>query len=133
MFDLLRDEPTDILTKVTHLSLIISNHARGIDLLETPPENGGIELSFDERELLDLIVATTEEIVPDYYDHNWPAFMFDFMQVVATAVSDHKAEDGRTDVIGDIEYWFDQIRKAGRLMLSPTHLMLFPCQVPMAA
>jgi hypothetical protein len=99
--------------KVVKLTLIVSGLAQNQDLLEMPTAEGGIMLDESEKSLLDLAVEITENIVPNFYDHNYQAFLVDFLRVLQSA-----AADGTGDVIDDVRYWLDSIANDGKLMVA---------------
>lgn len=100
--------------KVVHLTLIVSELAQKRDVLELPTAEGGLLLDDDEKDLLDLVVEITENIVPNFYDHNYSAFLVDFLKVLKNA----SGEDGTGDIIDDIRYWLDSITNDGKLMVA---------------
>ncbi|MBP6924322.1 MAG: hypothetical protein KBC62_03260 [Candidatus Pacebacteria bacterium] len=125
---------TDIMTKVSHLTLIVSERANGKDIVSSPTAEGGILLNNDERdELIDLLVTAEEEIVPEFYDHCWPAFIADYTQVIVSATTDYLESGGQTDIIDDVRHWFATIRADGKPMISPKHITLFPVLAQKAA
>jgi hypothetical protein len=128
---------TDIMTKVSHLTLILSECAQGNDIVSSPSAEGGIILNQDERdELIELMVIAEEELVPNFYDHHWPSFLVDYTQVLMNATVDFvesKGTDEETDIIADVRAWFETVRNDGRPMISSTHLTLFPMLVQKAA
>lgn len=100
-------------TKVSHLTLIVSELAQKRDILEMPSAEGGLLLDESEKDLLDLAVEISENIVPNFYDHNYQAFLVDFLMVLQGATA-----DGTGDVIDDIRYWLTSISNGGKLMVA---------------
>lgn len=99
--------------KAVHLTLIVSELAQNRDVLEIPSAEGGILLDESEKDLLDIAVEISENIVPNFYDHNYQAFLVDFLRVLQSATA-----DGTGDVIADIRYWLNSIVNGGKLMVA---------------
>jgi hypothetical protein len=99
--------------QVSHLTLIVSELAQRRDILDLPTEEGGILLDDDEGDLLELVTEITEDVVPNYYNGDYSAFLLAFLQVQANA-----AADGTGDMIADIRYWIDCIYQAGKKMVA---------------
>ncbi len=108
---------TPMRDKVANLTHILSARSVGKDIIADSSADGGILLNDDEREqLIDLMVMAEEDIVPNYYDHNWVKFMTDYTQVLFNLVSDYdNADEG--DLIADIRDWFEKIKQGGKLMV----------------
>ena len=100
-------------TKVSHLTLIVSELAQKRDVLEMPSTEGGLLLEEGENDLLDIAVEISENIVPNFYGHNYQAFLVDFLRVLHSATA-----DGTGDVIADIRYWLNSIADHGKQMVA---------------
>ena len=117
-------QATDITTKVSHLTLVVSELAQGRDILEIPTAEGGLILNKDEDDLLEIITEIVADVVPNYYRGNWVAFLMHYMQVLENAAADLREakKDGEeiseTYMIDHLRLFIDKIYEAGRQMVA---------------
>jgi hypothetical protein len=117
-------EGTDQGTKVSHLTLVVSELAQGRDILELPTRDGGLLLKDDEGDLLELITEITLDVVPNYYGNNWVQFLMHYTQALANAsremqeARDEGEEVSDTYIIDYIRYWIDTMYSEGRKMVA---------------
>jgi hypothetical protein len=115
---------TDQATRVTHLTLALSELAKGNDLLETPTRDGGIILKDDEADLFEMIMEIALDVVPNYYANNWVRFLMDYTQALANAGQDMAEAKADGEVLPDsyltdyIRLFIDKIYEAGRKMVN---------------
>ena len=110
--------------RVSHLTLVVSELARGRDILELSDEEGGLQLGQDEGDLLELVTEITLDVVPNFYGGDWIKFLMDYTQSLNCAGQDLKEwkEEGKavsdTHFTDHIRTWIDSIFQVGRKMVA---------------